>query len=120
MELGKKINTLPLEVVQSIRYEWVENPKNNYDNFITYLNRHFHNSCGNGCGFDKMIISRGQIITKPLLVRTCNKTCHCGESVYDYDFTYCHKHAPFDSVDFSRYHSSCCLANAPFRTFTFL
>lgn len=120
MEIGQKIDKLPLEVVQSIRYEWVENPKNNYDNFIAYLKEHFHNSCGNGCRFNKMIISRGQIIKIPSLVRTCKKTCHCGESVYDYDFTYCHKHAPFDSDDFSRYHSRCSETNTLFFSNTFL
>jgi len=120
MEIGIKINKLPLEVVQSIRYEWVENPKNNYDNFVAYLKKHFHNSCGNGCKFNKMIISKGKIITFPVLVRTCNKTCHCGESVYDYNFTYCHKHAPFDSLDFSMYHSDCGESTTVFSNYTFL
>jgi len=105
----EKIHKLPLEIIHSIRYEWVQNPKQNYDNLIYYLNSFFYYNCGNenGCRFNKLTIINGEIICQPVLLRYGNNNCLiCDDSINE-NFVYCYKHAPSNSIDFSIYHAKC-------------
>jgi hypothetical protein len=101
---------LPPEIIHSIRYEWIQNPKQNYDNLINYLNKFFKYSCGNknGCRFNKLAIYNGEIICKPVLLRYYGiNNCSICDTSIDIDLVYCYKHAPSNSEDFSIYHSKC-------------
>ena len=106
-QLAKNINRLPIEIVQSIRYDLANSPKSNYDAIIAYLKNSFEPSCGNGCRFNKFFMIDGHILKTPILIRTCHKKCiSCEYPVADYSYTYCHAHA-LDGPDFEGYHMFC-------------
>ena len=107
-QLAINLARLPLETVQSIRYELATSPKTNYDTVIAYLKDSFDPTCGVRCRFNKFFIIDGHIFQYPTLTRMSHKSCQdCIHPVEDYSFTYCYKHALPDTLDFERYHRFC-------------
>ena len=106
-QLAKNIVWLPLETVQSIRYQWVEDPKRNYDAVIEQLREQNVAVCGRICRFKCSVIQGNLYPYPPFLPRSSHKNCYCGRSVEDYDFTYCYAHAKSGTMEYEHYHRFC-------------
>lgn len=104
------MNLLDIHIVHKIRYEYLQNPKKDYDSIIAYMNSVFRKTCSSKCRFRHFSVMDGQIIYRLMLVRqTHAPCCICGNSVSEYQHDYCYKCAPITSVEFMYHHTRCSL-----------
>lgn len=105
--IKEKLKKIPRDIRSIILYEFLHNPKKNYSEFISNLKKESIPICGEiDCRF-RCFIHSGKIYHRPFLVRSTHKTCYCGETVFDYDFSMCHKHAIPGTSEYEIYHMFC-------------
>ena len=49
-------NSLDKYIFHKIRYEYLENPKQNYDNLVKYLKSVFRNKCSSSCVYGHFFV----------------------------------------------------------------
>lgn len=102
------MDTLDLHLVHKIRYEFVQNPKETYDNLVRYLKKHFPKTCSSNCKFRHFYVYEGRIVKQMMLIRQTHVSCrNCLNSISDYGHIYCNNCAPIDSEEFIYHHSRC-------------
>ena len=95
-------------LIAKIRYEYVENPKLNYDNLVKYLKKVFKATCSSECRFRHMSVYNGKIYYITPLSRQTHSSCvKCNYCVSDYSHLYCLHCAPIDSFEYLYHHSRC-------------
>lgn len=101
-------NVLDKFIVDKILYEYVENPKQNYDNLVKYLKSVFRESCSSNCLHRHFSVFQGNIFYKIQLVRHTNSSCvNCGYSVSNYSHYYCVYCCKSGSIEYAYHHSRC-------------
>jgi hypothetical protein len=106
------MNTLDKYIVEKIRYEYLENPKQNYDNVVKYLKKEFKISCSSDCRFRHFTVQDGQIYYYPVFVHHVNVKClKCNQrSVSEFSHSYCERCSCFscsDSLEYLYHHQRC-------------
>ena len=102
------LSMLDHHLIAKIRYEYLENPKLNYDNLVRYLKKVFKVTCSSRCRFRNMNVYNGEIYyINPLLRQTHASCIKCNFCVSDYSHSYCHNCAPDGSLEYLYHHSKC-------------
>lgn len=111
MNIKKSIyDVLDNHIIQKIRYEYLENPKLNYNNLVKYLKSVFRGSCSSNCRSQYFYVYKGKIYYIHVLINFTNmyQSCfNCDICVSDYTHIYCYKCAPIDSIEYVHFHSRC-------------
>jgi hypothetical protein len=100
-------------IIGKIRYEYLEDPKLNYDNLVRYLEKVFTSSvtsgmCSDSCRIRHMFFCEGVIFFSVRLLRRTNILCvNCSHYISDYSHSYCVHCAPENSIEYLYYHSKC-------------
>lgn len=95
-------------IVDKILYEYVENPKENYDNLVKYLKSVFRGSCSSNCRHRHFGVFQGNIYYQTQLVRQTHASCiSCAFSVSDYSHDYCLYCCQPGSIEYAYHHSRC-------------
>lgn len=102
-------NSLDKYIFHKIRYEYLENPKQNYDNLVKYLKSVFRNKCSSSCVYGHFFVHRGYIKHKYVLNRRTPVVCsNCSsQNVSEYSHDYCFNCAPEDTLEHVYYHYIC-------------
>lgn len=96
-------------IVQKILYEYVQNPKHNYDNLIKYLKNAFKRSCSSNCRFRHFTVCEGEIYYKPVLLHHVNSKCFkCNQRyVSSILLSFCERCSINCDVEYNYYHAKC-------------
>jgi hypothetical protein len=95
-------------IIGKIRYEYIEDPKLNYDNLVRYLEKVFKGSCSSSCQFRHMFVYHGKLYyTIPIVRQTDEKCAFCNHSISCYSHLFCVHCAPENSIEYLYHHSRC-------------
>jgi hypothetical protein len=103
------MNTLDKYIIEKIRYEYLENPKQNYNDVVKYLKKEFKISCSSDCRFRHFRVYNGQIYYYPVFVHHVNAKClKCNErSVSEFSHLCCERCSEIDSLEYIYHHNRC-------------
>ena len=109
MDIKKSIyDSLDKFIVDKILYEYVQSPKQNYDNLVKYLKSVFSGSCSSNCRLRHFSVYGGRICYHMQLVRQTQASCvNCNYCVSDYSHDYCIYCCRFGSAEYLYHHSRC-------------
>lgn len=96
-------------IVQKILYEYVDNPKHNYDNLIKYLKNAFKRSCSSNCRFRHFTVDKGEIVYTPVPLNHVNSKCfQCKQRyVSSLLLAYCESCSFNCDLEYEYYHARC-------------
>ena len=95
-------------IIHKIRYEYLENPKHNYDKIIKYLKSVFRNKCSSSCVYRHFFVYKGSVYHNFVLSRKTPIICsNCATKVSEYSHDYCFNCAPEDTLEHVYYHYRC-------------
>lgn len=96
-------------ITQKILYEYVENPKDNYDNLIKYLKNAFKRSCSSNCLFRHFTVRKGEIYYLPVPMHHIDLKCFKCEVRYVSHILllYCERCSINCDVEYNYYHAKC-------------
>jgi len=97
-------------IIGKIRYEYLEDPKLNYDNLVRYLKQVFKGSCSSSCRFRHMFVYHGRVYYTIPIIRQTHALCqnqNCYNPISCYSHAYCVHCAPENSIEYLYHHSRC-------------
>lgn len=96
-------------IANKILYEYVQNPKYNYNNIIKYLKSVFKRSCSSNCRFRHFSVCKGEICYAPVPQRHVNSKClNCNQRYVSKPMLfYCERCSYNCEIEYNYYHERC-------------